>query len=257
MKLTKSSILVVNWVSFCLCFFLSASTAATYIFTAPNCRTIIISLEPCALNAEYQHFILMSWSISYWYLWQRLYFADTTERGNRGWKEAQRQSEERVTLEISLISGPLLALPLWDRLHIDEGFGHKLARTWPNVWVTSEILCVHIYDGCSCFIELHVSRWEVLGSINEVSSLPITKDTIIQRLVIYYFITITKCSLLLCDTGSMSNTIKINKVTIYAHHIYRTKLDDGDKSFTLAIYWLSKSATLMDIISIHHPIAEK
>jgi len=33
------------------------STAATYIFTAPNCTTTIISLEPRALNAEYQHFI--------------------------------------------------------------------------------------------------------------------------------------------------------------------------------------------------------
>jgi len=40
-------------------FFLSASTAATYIFTAPNCTTTIIGLQPCALmNAEYQHFIL-------------------------------------------------------------------------------------------------------------------------------------------------------------------------------------------------------
>jgi hypothetical protein len=41
-----------------LFFFLSASTAATYIFTAPTCTTTIISLEPCALNAEFQHFIL-------------------------------------------------------------------------------------------------------------------------------------------------------------------------------------------------------
>ncbi len=39
-------------------FFLIASTAATYIFTAPNCTTTVIGLEPCALNAEYQHFVL-------------------------------------------------------------------------------------------------------------------------------------------------------------------------------------------------------
>jgi hypothetical protein len=58
MELRKPSILVVNCVSSCLTFFLSASTTATYIFTAPNCTTTIISLEPCALNAEYQHFIL-------------------------------------------------------------------------------------------------------------------------------------------------------------------------------------------------------
>ncbi len=41
-----------------LSFFLSASTAATYIFTAPTCTTTIITLEPCALNAKFQHFIL-------------------------------------------------------------------------------------------------------------------------------------------------------------------------------------------------------
>jgi hypothetical protein len=39
-------------------FFLSASTVATYISTTPKSRTTIITLEPCALNAEFQHFIL-------------------------------------------------------------------------------------------------------------------------------------------------------------------------------------------------------
>jgi len=42
----------------CLSFFLSASTAATKIFTAPTCTATIIPLELCALNAEIQHFIL-------------------------------------------------------------------------------------------------------------------------------------------------------------------------------------------------------
>ncbi len=36
----------------------STTAAATYIFTAPTCTTTIITLEPCALNAEFQHFIL-------------------------------------------------------------------------------------------------------------------------------------------------------------------------------------------------------
>jgi hypothetical protein len=31
----------------------AASTVATYIFTAPTCTTTIISLTPCALNAEF------------------------------------------------------------------------------------------------------------------------------------------------------------------------------------------------------------
>jgi hypothetical protein len=65
MKLRKPSILVVNWDSSYLPFFRSASTAATYIFTAPNCTTTIISLEPCALNAEYQHFIVRFIKISF------------------------------------------------------------------------------------------------------------------------------------------------------------------------------------------------
>jgi hypothetical protein len=45
--------------------FMSASTAVTYIFTALYCTTVIISLEPCALNAELQHFMLRC-STSYW-----------------------------------------------------------------------------------------------------------------------------------------------------------------------------------------------
>jgi hypothetical protein len=35
-------------------FFLSASTAATHIFTAPACTTTIITVKPCALNAEFR-----------------------------------------------------------------------------------------------------------------------------------------------------------------------------------------------------------
>ncbi len=50
--------MVVNWDSSPLSFSLSAFTAFTYIFTAPTCTTTIISLKPCALNADFQHFIL-------------------------------------------------------------------------------------------------------------------------------------------------------------------------------------------------------
>ncbi len=50
---------MVNWVSSLLSFFLLSTYAATtYIFTAPTCTSTIIILEPCALNAEFQHFIL-------------------------------------------------------------------------------------------------------------------------------------------------------------------------------------------------------
>jgi hypothetical protein len=49
------------------------------IFTARTCTATIIPLEPCALNAEIQHFVL-SVSISY----ESPYFTDTTKRGFRG-----------------------------------------------------------------------------------------------------------------------------------------------------------------------------
>ncbi len=68
---------MVNWVSSCLSFFVSSSTAATYIFIALNCTTAIISPEPCAFNAEYQHFILRFIKMS-------LLCGYTTERGDRG-----------------------------------------------------------------------------------------------------------------------------------------------------------------------------
>jgi hypothetical protein len=98
MKLRKPSILVGNWVSSCLSFFLSASTAAAYIFTAPNCITTLISLGPCALNAEFQHFILrfskMSLLCEYHDVGQKAEkgIADTTERGDGG----QRRPNDRV-----------------------------------------------------------------------------------------------------------------------------------------------------------------
>jgi hypothetical protein len=51
--------------SFILSFlFLNAANAATYIFTARNCITIVNSLEPRAINAEFKHFIL---SIKRWF----------------------------------------------------------------------------------------------------------------------------------------------------------------------------------------------
>jgi hypothetical protein len=40
--------------------------------------------------------------ILYWDILNCLYFADTTERRDRGWKEAQREGENRVTLQITL-----------------------------------------------------------------------------------------------------------------------------------------------------------
>jgi hypothetical protein len=41
---------------------------------------------------------MLSFSISYWDLVKFHYFADTTEREDKGWKQAQREGEEHVVL---------------------------------------------------------------------------------------------------------------------------------------------------------------
>jgi hypothetical protein len=83
---------VVNQVSSPLSFFLSASTASKYIFTAPTCTTTIITLEPCALNAEFQHFILR---------FNKIF--DTLQIPLKEGIGSEREGEDRVTLQITLI----------------------------------------------------------------------------------------------------------------------------------------------------------
>jgi hypothetical protein len=46
---------------------------------------------------------MLSFSISYWDLIKFPYFVDTTEGGDRGWKQAQREGEDRVTLRITVM----------------------------------------------------------------------------------------------------------------------------------------------------------
>jgi hypothetical protein len=141
MKLIKPSTLVVNWVSSCLSFLLSASTAATYILTAPNCTTTIINLEPCALNAA------LNFSISYWDLIKCLHFVDTTEREreDRGWKEPQRQDEDRVTLWITLLYEPFNDVPMAAPMHL---FFFSLSS-----WSTNKIM-IQIYCSLKVWIQL-------------------------------------------------------------------------------------------------------
>ncbi len=87
-KVVFPPILVVNWVSSDLSFFLSSSTAATYIFTAPTCTITIITLEPCALNAEFQNFIprFNKNSLLSRYHWKRGFWVG-------GGKQAQKQGD--------------------------------------------------------------------------------------------------------------------------------------------------------------------
>jgi len=79
---------MVNWTSPCLCSFFSASSVAVNIFSAPTCKATIINLEPCALNAEFQHFILRFNKISLLYGYPQ----------RRVWGE--RRPKDRVTSQI-------------------------------------------------------------------------------------------------------------------------------------------------------------
>jgi hypothetical protein len=75
--------------------------------------------------------LMLSFSISYWDLVKCLYFADTTEREDRGWKEAQRQGEDRVTLRITLLfSINLSQMPV--KVHLE--YSHL-------IWVKTQEHC--------------------------------------------------------------------------------------------------------------------
>jgi hypothetical protein len=86
-KLRKPSF---SWVSHCISVFSWAPPLLLHRFSLLLLvQVTIIPLEPCALNAEIQHFVL-SFSISYRDLIKFPYFADTTKRG------VKRRPNERV-----------------------------------------------------------------------------------------------------------------------------------------------------------------
>jgi hypothetical protein len=65
---------------------------------APTCTTAIITLEPSALDAEFQHFILII------IIFLIPYFADTSERwGQGGERRLEDRVKGRVTLQITLL----------------------------------------------------------------------------------------------------------------------------------------------------------
>ncbi len=93
-KKNKKNISIQGWgdLSFCgeLGFTLSLLFLSASI-TVPTCRATI-SLEPCALNGDFQHFIPRSNKFHY--------FMDTPAR--RVWGE-ERRPKDRVTLQLILV----------------------------------------------------------------------------------------------------------------------------------------------------------
>jgi len=96
-KLRKLSILVVNWFSSCLSFFQSASTASYTYFHYSYLHNYYNYSRTLCIKCWYL-------SISYWDLKKFHYFADTTERGVWGWKEAQRQGEVQDFTDNSILA---------------------------------------------------------------------------------------------------------------------------------------------------------
>jgi hypothetical protein len=94
-KLRNAPLFVPNWVSTCFDPVFPFSWApplmlhiyfhCSYIYNSYN------YLEPCTLNAEFQHFI-PRFNKNY------LTLQTSLKEGIGGWKEAQRQGEDRMTL---------------------------------------------------------------------------------------------------------------------------------------------------------------
>ncbi len=123
----------VNWVSYRLSSFLSASTAATYIFTAPNSTTTIVSLEPCALNAEFQHFILRFIKISllYRYRWKR---GQGVKGGPKtGWSRGYFTENSIIQWILSLANALSQVTP--------SELSTSLALPWPGAYFRTPHVC--------------------------------------------------------------------------------------------------------------------
>jgi len=137
-KLVFPTNLVVNWASSCVSFFLC--TAATYIFTAPSCTTTIITLERCALKAEFQHFTPRFDKISLLcrYHWKI---------GDRGRKQRRYRVKQRVTLPITLLSAEHCAKKSANIQRFDTHpilcFSHKKIDAHPKCYFVSTKFNTH------------------------------------------------------------------------------------------------------------------
>ncbi len=87
----------------CLSFFLERLHCCYIDFHCSYRYSYYNSSRTLCIKCWVLHFVL-SFSISCRDLIKFPYFADTTKRGVRGWKEAQRQGEDRVTFGIPPLS---------------------------------------------------------------------------------------------------------------------------------------------------------
>ncbi len=125
---------MLNWVSPCISLlFLSASTVVGgYIFTAPTCTATIMSLQPCALNAHFQHFIprFNKISLLYGYPWKK--------------GLGERRPKDRVTLQIILLFTPTRLRNIYTgHVSVFDKYLH-----WPRLSV--KIIYTLQQDKCKC-----------------------------------------------------------------------------------------------------------
>jgi len=99
-------------------------------------KTTIITLEPCALNANFQHFIPRFFLFLNFYN----YFMDTPERRVWGWKEAQRQDD--FTNNFSIYSFTLPKTFTKGRVSVFDKYLH-----WPCVSVKKIYIYISIATG--------------------------------------------------------------------------------------------------------------
>ncbi len=78
---------------------------------------------------------MLSFSISYWDLIKFPYFADTTERGDRGWKHAQRQGDFADNFNVDLV----LVENLW-QMHFSSRTLNLWRDSGKGCLIDSEIL---------------------------------------------------------------------------------------------------------------------
>jgi len=95
-KLRKPSIFVINWFSSCLSFFQSRLPCSYIYFHHSYLHNYYNYSRTLCIKCWYL-------SIPYSDLKKFHYFADTTETGVWGWKEAQRQGEDRDFTDNSIL----------------------------------------------------------------------------------------------------------------------------------------------------------
>jgi hypothetical protein len=125
----------------------------------------------------------LSFSISYWDLIKFSHFADTTERGDRGWKQAQRHSEDRLILLILVtLKSARPMLEFWATILVSsmKQLGRQLRKEGCVSDEFSRVLCWALTKGSRIrILLLHPTsplQETKVGVESTTQSLPLASD---------------------------------------------------------------------------------